>query len=328
MRAYEPSGNWLAALVNVVGEVSMKAKFSRMWMAAGVCAALGGVTLPAMAAKSAAAPSSVKADAKGDSKADNKANAQKPLPADAIASVNGVAIPKVSVDAMVKASGQPDSPQLRELFKGQLIANELLKQAAQKQHYEARPEVQAAVEAAKTMIVTRAFMTEHLNAAPVSDADVKAKYDAVVATLGENEYHASVIAVRDAVTAQTVLDQLKKGGDFAALARRYSQGPNAAQGGQLNWVSFKTPITAGNTQNWPQPIAEALVKLPKGGVSSEPLQIGEQLWILRVDDKRATQIPKFEESAPLLRKQLEQVAMEKATAQMIGDLVKSARIQQ
>lgn len=306
----------------------MKAKFSCMWMAAGVCAALGVVTLPAMAAKSAVAQSSVKADARGDNKADSKANAQKPLPADAIASVNGVSIPKVSVDAMVKASGQPDSPQLRELFKGQLIANELLKQAAQKQHYEARPEVQAAVEAAKTMIVTRAFMTEHLNAAPVSDADVKAKYDAVVATLGENEYHASVIAVRDAVTAQTVLDQLKKGGDFAALARQYSQGPNAAQGGQLNWVSFKTPITAGNTQNWPQPIAEALVKLPKGGVSSEPLQIGEQLWILRVDDKRATQIPKFEESAPLLRKQLEQVAMEKATAQMIGDLVKSARIQQ
>lgn len=306
----------------------MKAKFSRMWMAAGVCAALSVVTLPAMAAKSAAAPSSAKADAKGDNKADSKASAQKPLPADAVASVNGVAISKVSVDAMVKASGQPDSPQLRELSKGQLIANELLKQAAQKQHYDTRPEVQAAVEAAKTMIVTRAFMTEHLNAAPVSDADVKAKYDAVVATLGENEYHASVIAVRDAVTAQTVLDQLKKGSDFAALARQYSQGPNAAQGGQLNWVSFKTPITAGNTQNWPQPIAEALVKLPKGGVSSEPLQIGDQLWILRVDDKRATQIPKFEESAPLLRKQLEQVAMEKATAQMIGDLVKSARIQQ
>ncbi|VVE73959.1 putative parvulin-type peptidyl-prolyl cis-trans isomerase [Pandoraea anapnoica] len=302
----------------------MKAKFSRVWMAAGVCAALGIVTVPAMAAKSAAAPSAAKADAKGDS----KASAEKPLPSDAIASVNGVAIPKVSVDAMVKASGQPDSPQLRELFKGQLIANELLKQAAQKQHYDTRPEVQAAVEAAKTMIVTRAFMTEHLKAAPVSDADVKAKYDAVVATLGENEYHASVIAVRDAVTAQTVLDQLKKGSDFAALARQYSQGPNAAQGGQLNWVSFKTPITAGNTQNWPQPIAEALVKLPKGGVSSEPLQIGDQLWILRVDDKRATQIPKFEESAPLLRKQLEQVAMEKATAQMIGDLVKSARIQQ
>lgn len=305
----------------------MKAKFNRVWVAAGVCAALSVMMMPsAMAARSAV--KSAKADSQSDTNADAKAAAPKPLPADAVASVNGVVIPKASVDAMVKASGQPDSPQLRELFKGQLIANELLKQAAFKQHYETRPEVQAALEVAKSMIVTRAYMTERLNAAPVSDADVKAKYDAVVSTLGENEYRASAIAVRDAVTAQTVLDELKKGTDFAALARQYSQGPNAAQGGQLNWVSFKTPITAGNTQNWPQPIAEALVKLPKGAVSAEPLKIGDQLWILRVDDKRATQIPKFEESAPLLRKQLEQVAMEKATAQVIGDLVKNARIQQ
>ncbi|AJP58944.1 hypothetical protein UC34_22385 [Pandoraea vervacti] len=309
----------------------MKVKFSRVCVAASVFAALS-VTLPsAMAAKQVTKSDNkadAKVDSKTDSKTDGKGTASKPLPADAVASVNGVTISRASVDAMVKASGQPDSAQLRELFKGQLIANELLKQAALKQHYETRPEVQAALEAAKTMIVTRTYMTEHLNAAPVSDADVKAKYDAVVATLGENEYHASAIAVRDAATAQTVLDEIKKGSDFAALARQYSQGPNAAQGGQLNWVSFKTPITAGNTQNWPQPIAEALVKLPKGAVSAEPLKIGEQFWILRMDDKRATQIPKFEDSAPLLRKQLEQVAMEKATAQVIGDLVKNARIQQ
>lgn len=307
----------------------MKAKFIRGWGvagAAGVWVALSVAMAPAMAAKAAKTDS--QSETKAGEKVDSRTAAPKPLGADVVASVNDVGIPKASVDAMVKASGQPDSAQLRELFKGQLIANELLRQAALRQHYETRPEVQAALEAAKTMIVTRAYMTEHAKAAPVSDADVKAKYDAVVASLGENEYHASAIAVRDAATAQTVLDEIRKGGDFAALARQYSQGPNAAQGGQLNWVSFKTPITAGNTQNWPQPIAEALVNLPKGGVSAEPLKVGEQFWILRVDDRRATQIPKFEESAPLLRKQLEQVAMEKATAQMIGDLVKSARIQQ
>lgn len=300
----------------------MKAKFSRMGLTVGVCAVLSVAPIPAMAAKSAPPPS------KAASKTEAKAMAPKPLSPDAVASVNGVEISKASVDAMIKTSGQPDSPQLRELFKGQLIANEVIKQAALKQHYETRPEVKAAVDAAKNMIVTRAYMSENLKPTPVTDAEIRAKYDAVVSTLGENEYHSSAIVVRDAATAQTVLDQLKKGGDFAALARQYSQGPNAAQGGQLNWVSFKTPITAGNTQNWPQPIAEALVKLPKGGVSSEPVQIGDQFWILRADDKRATQIPKFEESEPLLRKQLEQVAMEKATAQVIGDLVKNARIQQ
>ncbi|AJC21056.1 peptidylprolyl isomerase [Pandoraea pulmonicola] len=302
----------------------MKVKFSHVWMAAGICAALGTAVTSATAAKSA---TSARTDAKTEMKADAKAS-QKPLPADAVASVNGVPILKASVDAMIKASGQPDNPQLREMFKGQLIANEVLKQAALKQHYETRPEVQAALDAAKNVIVTRTYMSEHLKAAPVTEAEIRAKYDAVVASLGENEYRSSAIVVRDSATAQTVLDQLKKGGEFAALARQYSVGPNAAQGGQLNWVSFRTPITAGSTQNWPQPIAEALVKLPKGGISSEPVQLGDQYWILRIDDKRATQIPKFEESEPLLRKQLEQISMEKATAQLIGDLVKNARIQQ
>ncbi|VVD71254.1 putative parvulin-type peptidyl-prolyl cis-trans isomerase [Pandoraea iniqua] len=304
----------------------MKMKFNRMWVAAGICAVLGAQVAPALAAKSAA--TSPDASKKTDAKADATSLTAKPLPPDAIAMVNGVAIPKVSVDAMVKASGQPDSPQLRELFKGQLIANEVIKQAALKQRYESRPDVQAALDVAKGMIVTRVYMQEHLKTAPVTEAEVRAKYDTVVGSLGEYEYRPSAIAVKDAATAQSILDQLKKGGDFAALARQYSQGPGAAQGGQLNWVSFKTPITAGNTQNWPQPIAEALVKLPKGGVSSEPLQIGEQFWILRVDDKRATQIPKFEESEPLLRKQLEQTAMEKATGQVLADLLKNARIQQ
>ncbi len=304
----------------------MKAKFSRVGRVVGAWVALSAVVMPAMAAKSASTSSTSTSKAETETKA--KAPVAKPLSAGAVASVNGVEISKASVDAMIKASGQPDSPQLRELFKGQLIANEVLKQAALKQHYDTRPEVIAALDAAKSMIVTRVYMQENLKAAPVSSEDVRAKYDAVVASLGENEYRPSAIAVRDAGTAKTVLDQLKAGGDFAALARQYSQGPNAAQGGQLNWVSFKTPITAGNTQNWPQPIAEALVKLPKGGVSAEPIQIGEQFWILRMDDKRATQIPKFEDSEPLLRKQLEQVAAEKATAQVIGDLVKQARIQQ
>ena len=121
---------------------------------------------------------------------------------------------------------------------------------------------------------------------------------------------------------------MKKGGDFAQLAKQYSQGPSAAQGGALNWVSFKTPIVQGQTQGWPQPLAEALVKLPQGAVSSAPVQVGDSFWILRVDQMRPTQIPTFDQSKVQLRKELEQVAVAKATAQVVTDLVKSAHIEQ
>ncbi|WGS51130.1 peptidyl-prolyl cis-trans isomerase [Paraburkholderia sp. D15] len=251
-----------------------------------------------------------------------------PLPANAVARVNNVLITQDQLDQAVHAVNAPDTPALRASLKNQLIARELFRQAAEKQHYESRPQVAAAVEQAKTAAMTAAYLRDQVKPTPVTDADVKAKYDAIVATLGENEYKPSAIAVKDADTAQTVLTQLKKGTDFAQLAKQYSQGPGAAQGGALNWISFKTPIQAGNTQNWPQPLAEALVKLPQGGVSSAPVQIGDAYWILRVDEKRPTQVPQYDQIKDVLRKQLEQVALEKATAQVVVDLMKNAKIQQ
>lgn len=251
-----------------------------------------------------------------------------PLPANAVARVNNVLITQDELDQAVRATNVPDTPALRASLKNQLIARELFRQAAEKQHYESRPQVVSAVEQAKTAAMTAAYLRDQVKPAPVTDADVKAKYDAIVATLGENEYKPSAIAVKDADTAQTVLAQLKKGTDFAQLAKQYSQGPGAAQGGTLNWISFKTPIQAGNTQNWPQPLAEALVKLPQGGVSSAPVQVGDAYWILRVDEKRPTQVPQYDLIKDMLRKQLEQVALEKATAQVVVDLMKNAKVQQ
>ncbi|MBU9373954.1 peptidyl-prolyl cis-trans isomerase [Burkholderia multivorans] len=256
------------------------------------------------------------------------ADAAAAVPADAVASVNGVPITQAQIDEAVRVSKAPDTPALRTALKNQLIARELFRQAALKQHYDTKPQVVAAVEQAKTLAMTQAYLSDQVKPVPVTEADVKARYDAIVATLGENEYKPSVIAVNDADTAKQIIARLKKGEDFAKLAQQFSKGPAAAQGGALNWISFKTPIEAGHTQNWPQPLAEALVKLPQGGLTREPVQVGDAYWIVRADDKRPTQVPTFDQAKDTLRQQLEQVAMEKATAQVVADLIRGARIQQ
>ena len=287
-----------------------------------VVAALCGVAAPhAHAANKTASKATTRA-------ADAALAASAPLPADAVASVNGVPIAKAQIDDAVRAGKAPDTPALRDALKNQLIARELFRQAALKQHYDTKPQVVAAVEQAKALAMTQAYLRDQVRPAPVADADVKARYDAIVATLGENEYKPSVIAVNDADTAKQIIARLKKGEDFGKLAQAFSKGPAAAQGGVLNWISFKTPITAGNTQNWPQPLAEALVKLPQGGLTRDPVQVGDAYWILRVDDKRPTQVPAFDQAKDTLRQQLEQVALEKATAQVVADLIRNARIQQ
>lgn len=251
-----------------------------------------------------------------------------PLPAGSVARVNGVPITQEALDQAVRASKAPDTPALRTTLRNELIARELFRQAAEQGNYASHPDVKAALDQVRTNLIVQAYLRDQIKSAPVSDADVKAQYDRIVAGLGENEYQPSAIAVKDADTAQKVLDALKKGGDFAQLAKQYSQGPNAAQGGKLGWISFKTPIQAGQTQNWPQPLAEALVKLPQGAVSDAPVQINGAWWILRVDQKRPTQVPQFDQAKDQLRKQLEQVAATKATTELVMSLMRNAHVQQ
>lgn len=251
-----------------------------------------------------------------------------PLPAGVAARVNGTAITQEQVDQAIAAANVPVSPQAREAVKNQLIARELFRQAAEKGHYDTRPNVRAAMEQAKTLAMTQDYLRDAVKPAPVSDADVRAKYDAIVSTLGEFEYKPSAIVVKDADTAQKVLDQIKKGTDFAQLAKQYSQGPTATQGGGLNWVSFKLPLQEGKTQNWPLSLATALTQLPDGAASASPVQVDGAFWILRVEAKRPTQIPQYDQIKDVLRKQLEQVEVQKATTKIVVDLMKNARIQQ
>lgn len=274
------------------------------------------------------AKKTLKAQAAAASSAPKPGTAAGPLPAGTIARVNGVAITQAQLDQAVSATKAPDTPALRTTLKNELIARELFRQAAEQAHYASHADVQAALDQVRTNLIVQAYLRDQIKPAPVTDADVKAEYDRVVATLGENEYQPSIIAVKDADTAQKILDQLKKGGDFAALAKQYSTGPDAAQGGKLGWISFKTPIQPGQTQNWPQPLAEALVKLPQGGVSAQPVPINGEFWILRVDQKRATQIPQFDQAKDTLRKRLEQVAATKATTELVGGLLRNSQVQQ
>ncbi|WGY73044.1 peptidyl-prolyl cis-trans isomerase [Burkholderia cepacia] len=254
------------------------------------------------------------------------------LPAGAIATVNGTPITKAEVDAVLQASRQRDTPQFRQAIKNQLIAQVLIQQAAEKANYGSKPEVQTAMQIAKTNAETQLFVRDNVKPEPVTDAQAKARYDEIVASLGKDEVKPRIIVTKDAVTAVTVLAGLKAGQSFDALARQYSQAPTAAAGGELPWVSFKTPVTDGNTQGLPLAVAQAITQLPAGGVTSQSIAVGNDVngprAIVKVDAKRPTQVPSFEAAKATIQQQLQALALEKATANFVGGLMKNAAIQQ
>ncbi|MBO9581314.1 MAG: peptidylprolyl isomerase [Sphingobium sp.] len=78
----------------------------------------------------------------------------------------------------------------------------------------------------------------------VSDDEVKAVIDRLKAAKGTDEYRISEIYLSAApdkleqvsARAQQIMDEIKKGGSFAAFARQYSEASTAAVGGDLGWV--------------------------------------------------------------------------------------------
>jgi len=171
------------------------------------------------------------------------------------ATVNGKAIPASRVDQMVKqvvAQGQqPDSPQLREMVKKELIGREVLLQEADKQGYGKKPDVTAAIDNARQSIIINAMLADYVKKNPVSDAEIKAEYDKYKAAMGGTEYHSRHILVATEQEAKDIIAKLKAGGKFEELAKVSKDG-SANNGGDLGWMTPGKLV---------KPFADAMVAL-------------------------------------------------------------------
>ncbi len=251
------------------------------------------------------------------------------LPAGVVAIVNGTQITQAQLDRAVAQTGMPANANVLQALKQQLIARELFRQqAAKNPTYEKLPAVKQAVQDAHDGAITQAWLKDNIKPTPVTDAQVKARYDAIVASLGDKEFKARVIQVGDDVTATQVISQLKQGGDFAKLAQQYSTAANKARGGELDWVSFKVPAEEGKTQNLPLPLAREIAAMPPGAASAAPVEAGNQRYIVKVDAVRPTQVPAYETARPAIKQALEAAELERATVQVVGGLLKTAKVVQ
>ncbi|NJM34919.1 MAG: peptidylprolyl isomerase [Rhodomicrobium sp.] len=120
----------------------------------------------------------------------------------------------------------------------------------------------------------------------VPEAEAKALYDERVKSLPQQqEVRARHILVKTEDEAKTVAEELKKGGDFAELAKKYSQDRGGAAGGDLGYFTRGQMVPA---------FEEAAFKLEKDKIS-DPVQTEFGWHILKVEDKRDRQPPSFEE---------------------------------
>ncbi|QOK99231.1 peptidylprolyl isomerase [Ralstonia pseudosolanacearum] len=251
------------------------------------------------------------------------------LPPGVIAIVNGTRITQDQLDRAIAQSGAQANPQVAQALKQQLIARELFRQQAAKNPvYDKLPAVKQAMQEAHDAVITQAWLKDNIKPASITEEQVKARYDAIVASLGDKEYKARVIQLGDDVTAAQVLAQLKQGGDFAKLAQQYSTAPNKVRGGDMDWVSFKVPVEEGKTQNLPLPLAREIATLAVGAASTAPVEAGSQRYLVKVEAARPTQVPGYDAVRPAIRQALETAELERVTVRVVGDLLKQAKVVQ
>ena len=122
--------------------------------------------------------------------------------------------------------------------------------------------------------------------AAVTAEAMKKVYDEAVKQMGtEQEVRARHILVPTEDEAKAVLAEIKKGTDFAELAKQKSKDPGAAaEGGDLGYFT--------KDQMVPE-FAEVAFKLDKGQVS-DPVKTQFGWHIIKVEDKRTKPVPEFD----------------------------------
>ena len=247
-----------------------------------------------------------------------------------IATVNGIPIKQATFEQALKqalAQGTPDSPQLRQALGAQLIARELFAQEATKLGLDRDPEVVAIVEQTLRSAMIQRYLHGQIQPRPITEQDMRAYYEQVRATYGGKEYKLRVIMLPNEPRAKELRDQYGKGRDFAELAHQWSLAPSAARGGELDWVSFRTPARDGETQGLPLPIAQAVEKMATGKVSA-PIQVKDRWWLVKLDDTRPAKVRTYEETKPGIQRMLAARELERATSELAAKLAKSATIVQ
>src|SRR3954463_51373 len=150
--------------------------------------------------------------------------------------------------------------------------------------------------------------------AATTDENMKKVYeDAAKQITGEQEVHARHILVETEDQAKKIEDELKKGADFAELAKKDSKDPGASDGGDLGFFT--------KDQMVPEFSAAAFALEP--GKVSDPVKTQFGWHVIKVEEKRTRKAPDFEQVKP----QIETYVVRKAQADYVAKLRTAAKVE-
>lgn len=128
------------------------------------------------------------------------------------------------------------------------------------------------------------------------------------------ELHARHILLETEEKAREVLSEIQGGKDFAEAAKEHSTGPSGPNGGDLGYFGADAMV---------KPFSDAAFAMQVGEVSTEPVQTEFGWHLIKVEDRRETPQPAFEE----MHDQISQQLAQSVASEILDGLRKSATIE-
>ena len=268
--------------------------------------------------------------------------------AQTLVTVNGEKIDSSAIDTQVQLIAQQsqgkvtDSQQLRAGLLNRMVTQTLVNQEAKKLKLEQSAAYKDALEKSRASaklqgadkqanfkqqfaayerdLLSDTYMYHVVSQNPVGEADVQKFYDDYKARYkGTDEVKLSEIFVSSEADAKAVVADLKKGQNFADVAKAKSVDASAKQSGGVNprYMPLK------DLQESAPLVYGAVSKLKKGQYSQAVN--AQNVWaVFKVDDKRAVDVPEFAKMKPAILNQLNNERINNA----IGQLYQNADIKQ
>ena len=268
--------------------------------------------------------------------------------AQTLVTVNGEKIDSSAIDTQVQLIAQQsqgkvtDSQQLRAGLLNRMVTQTLVNQEAKKLKLEQSAAYKDALEKSRASakqqgadkqanfkqqfaayerdLLSDTYMYHVVSQNPVGEADVQKFYDEYKARYkGTDEVKLSEIFVSSEADAKAVVSDLKKGQNFADVAKAKSVDASAKQSGGVNprYMPLK------DLQESAPLVYGAVSKLKKGQYSQAVN--AQNVWaVFKVDDKRAVDVPEFAKMKPVILNQLSNERINNA----IGQLYQNADIKQ
>jgi peptidyl-prolyl cis-trans isomerase C len=234
-----------------------------------------------------------------------------------LAKVNGSEIRQSDVNVAEEELGpslaQMDPAARQDNVLSFLIDMKIIAKAAEDKKIENSDDFKKRLAFARDRLLMDKLLASEGKAALTPDAMKTVYDDASKQITSEQEVHARHILVPTEEEAKKIEDQLKKGADFAELAKKESKDPGASDGGDLGFFTKEQMVPE---------FSKVAFELEPGKIS-DPVKTQFGWHIIKVEEKRARKAPDFEQVKP----QIEQYVTRKAQAEYVAKLRETAKVE-